>query len=685
MSKQELHESQTKTRLLTIDSLSVGYETDEGVVHALRNISLELEAGEILGIAGESGSGKSTLALSVLRYLGANGRVTGGDMQFNGESLLNLSNAELADLRGNKISHVPQNPQRALNPALTVGEQIRETIERHQDCSPETARQRTLEMLADVEIPDPTAVFSQYPHQLSGGMQQRIVIGIGLSCDPDLLVLDEPTTGLDVTTEAKILSLVEDLISTSDTGVLLITHDIGVISEVADRLAVLYAGSLMESGPIDDVLDGPAHPYTVGLLNAVPRPDTEDPPVPIPGSLPDLVDVPEGCIFADRCEYATDTCHSSHIPLENINSESGHQAACLEWKTVQSATNDEKLNKRGSEESVGNKSLIQAQGLKKHYDEPSVIDSLFGSPATAKAVDGVSLNIRAGETVALVGESGCGKSTLGRTLLELLPRTDGSIDYRGTDIETLREEAGETFHAECRIVFQDPESSLNPKKTVRESVERPLELFTDLDKVARRERVIEILGEVGLGEGFAGRYPRELSGGEKQRVAIARAFVSNPSFVVLDEPVSALDVSIQAGILDLLESLQEQYDTSYLFISHDLSVVRHISDRVLVMYLGQIVERGSNAEVFSPPFHPYTRVLLSSVPSIDPSTNTDPIKLEGDVPSPRDPPTGCSFHPRCPQKIGSECEECEPELTERSSGTHISCHLDDSDLSDRTQ
>jgi peptide/nickel transport system ATP-binding protein len=417
------------------------------------------------------------------------------------------------------------------------------------------------------------------------------------------------------------------------------------------------------------------------------------------------VDVPTGCIFADRCEYATDDCRSGPIPTETVDSDTGHISACLEWETVSSdskgevSTHEDEEDNRDlaaspdsnsgvsvqmeSDSATNNENLLEVKNLKKYYDDTTLFDSLFDGQNAAKAVDNVSFDITAGETVALVGESGCGKSTLGRTLLGLHSRTDGTVHYRGTDIDTLREE-GDMFHAECSIVFQDPESSLNPRKTIRESVERPLELFTNLDKVGRRERVVEMLAEVGLGEEYASRYPHELSGGEKQRVAIARAFVSNPSFIVLDEPVSALDVSIQASLLNLLQSLQNQYDTSYLLISHDLSVVNHISDRILVMYIGQIVERGSKTEVFSPPLHPYTRVLLSSVPTIDPTTETDPITLDGDVPSPRDPPTGCTFHPRCPQKIGDECEECDPSLKKRTGGASIACHHDENDLSDDT-
>lgn len=664
---------QTNRPLLDIDSLSVEYESDRGVVRALRDVSLTIREGEVLGIAGESGSGKSTLALAVLQYLGDNGRIVDGEITFDGKSIRDFSQTELAAVRGKEIAHVPQNPQRSLNPGLTVGEQIQETIRRHQDCSKAEAKRQALEMLDTVDIPDPARTFDQYPHQLSGGMQQRIIIGIALSCDPALLILDEPTTGLDVTTEAQILTLIEDLVGDDDTGVLLITHDIGVINEIADRLAILYAGEVMESGTIDDVLNRPAHPYTLGLLDAVPQIHGESVPKTIPGSLPELLNIPSGCIFADRCEYATDECLTDPIPVDTVDKSSEHISACLRWETVRKDAPDQTPARSTTSETETGETLFEVQNLRKHYDEPTFLDMFLNNSQPAKAVDDVSFDIKSGETVALVGESGCGKSTLGRTLLGLTPRTSGTIKYRGVDISTLKSDDNGAFHSECRIVFQDPESSLNPRKTVGESIERPLELFTTLDRGSRLERVRDILAEVGLGDEYTSRYPHELSGGEKQRVAIARAFVSNPSFVVLDEPVSALDVSIQASILELLSSLQETYETSYLLISHDLSVVNHISDRVLVMYLGKVVEAGTKSEVFNPPYHPYTRVLLSSVPSSDPDRRTDPITITGDVPSPRHPPTGCSFHPRCPQKIDGECESCEPVLETKDGGGKIAC------------
>ena len=670
--------------VLEIDSLSVEYATDKGAIRALRDVSLDLDQGETLGIAGESGSGKSTLALAVLQYLSDNGSVVDGEIRFNGRRLSELSKKELRAIRGSEIAHVPQDPGRSLNPSLTVGEQIAETIRLHQDLDKKAVTEAVHSVLRDVDISDPEYNAKRYPHQLSGGMQQRVLIAMALCCNPELLILDEPTTGLDVTTEAKVLQLIESLKAEYETSVMLITHDLSVIAEVADRAAILYAGELMETAPVEALFAEPAHPYTQGLLAAVPTLWDDIKISAVPGSVPDLIDVPNGCVFADRCPFATDECRTGEIPMESVGEpdETDRQARCIRLE----AASEEPIQSAGSRrtEHTPGKPLLEAIQLKKYYDEPSFLDSLRNPDPPVKAVDGVSFTIHESETLALVGESGCGKSTLGRTIFGLLEPTDGSIRYRGKPMAGLIEREREQFRAECGIVFQNPDSSLNPRKTIYTLIERPLLRFTDLSKPERRERVEAMLTEVGLGPAYAERYPSELSGGEKQRVGIARAFINNPSFVVLDEPVSALDVSVQASILDLLDRLRREYDTSYLLISHDLSVVNYISDRVAVMYLGNIVEIGSREDVFSPPYHPYTRLLLSSVPSPDPTHEVDRTFPDADLPSPRDPPSGCVFHTRCPQKIGDECETCTPELDNTEPTDHgIRCHLDDSEMSDR--
>ena len=675
--------------LLEIESLDVEYATDDGAVHAVRDLSLPVYEGETFGLAGESGSGKSTLALSVLRYLGGNGRVTNGEIRFKGTSLLDCSKKELRSIRGNQIAHVPQSPDRALNPSLTVGEQIAETIELHRDVTKEEAWEQTYETLEEVNLPDPEYNAKRYPHELSGGMQQRILIAMALSCSPDLLILDEPTTGLDVTTEAKILDLVDDLKRKYNASILLITHDLGVIAQVADRAGIMYAGEIIERGSVEQVFNNPANPYTQGLLDAVPELGREDELEAIPGQPPELDQLPDGCIFADRCEFAEEACRTGSIEEEPIPDEPGHRSRCRRWETVIEANSDtetvsESATTDESAVDEAKESILEAEGVKKYFGEESFFDRIFGGEPPVKAVDDVDFTVNESETLGLVGESGCGKSTLAKTVLRLLNLTDGTIQFDGNDIASLEGSDLKEFQSESQIVFQHPDSSLNPRKTIRQSLERPLKLFTDLSEDERTERIHELLEQVELGADYAGRYPHELSGGQKQRVAIARAFAANPSFVVLDEPLSALDVSVQASILNLLSMLRKEYGSSYLFISHDLSVVNYISDRIAVMYLGKIVEVGSKQAVFEPPYHPYTQSLLSSVPAPDPDTDRERIHLEGDVPSPRETPSGCPFHTRCPKKIGDVCETEEPELesvvTSDDESHRIACHLDEDEM-----
>lgn len=675
--------------VLEVDSLSVEYATKRGPLPAIRDLSLSIREGEIFGVAGESGSGKSTLALSILQYLGTNGRITSGAVSLRGKRLDELSKNELQSVRGKEIAHVPQDAKKSLNPSITVGEQISETIEKHQDVPKAEAKQRALSILREVNIPDPEINASKYPHELSGGQQQRILIGMALSCHPDLLILDEPTTGLDVTTEAKILDRIQELQSEFETTIVLITHDLGVIAEVSDRVAIMYAGEIMERGKTVDVFTEPANPYTQGLLNATPKIRTDQRPVEIAGTVPDLTDLPSGCTFADRCEFATDACRTGSIALESVSSD--QVSRCVRWEHVQE--NPLEATEQSTRKRERGEPMLEAKGIKKTFDRPSMIQSLieqsrFGrylaSDPPLEAVSGVDISIHESETVGLVGESGSGKSTLARTLLKLLEPTEGEIRYRDDDITDRTGSSLREFYSDVQIVFQNPHSSLNPRKTIEEIVARPLALYTDLARDARVSRVRELLDQVDISEEYLDRYPHELSGGENQRVAIARAFAPDPSLVILDEPVSALDVSVQAKILNLLDALQSEYSTSYLFISHDLSVINSICDRINVMYLGEIVERGTSEEIFNPPHHPYTRALLSSIPSLDPDHRSDPIQLEGEIPSPRNRPSGCAFHTRCPQKIGDICETEKPELdrVDEKHGTDhcASCHLDVDDM-----
>ncbi|MDZ7849395.1 MAG: ABC transporter ATP-binding protein [Halodesulfurarchaeum sp.] len=664
-------QDQTGEQLLEVDGLDVDFKVKGGTLNALRNVSLELTKGETLGIAGESGSGKSTLALAIVQYLDNNARIPNGTIEFKGRDILGMSNSELKEIRGGQIAHVAQDASTALNPSMRIGEQIKESVELHQDLDDDDAvMQQVYEVLDQVNIPDPEEIVKRYPHELSGGQQQRALIAIGLSCNPEMLILDEPTTGLDVTTQAKLLDLIDDLKSKTDVGIIIITHNLAVIAQIADRVNILYAGEMMEKGPVGQVFKKPANPYTQALLATTPEIDTRKELHAIPGSIPGLDEIGEGCIFADRCDFAEKDCRESDIPISNVSAD--HETRCIHWET---ATADP-IEATVAEERTWNpgETILEAKNLTKYYDEGSIIQRRFRDHKPVKALDGVDISVGEGETVGLVGESGCGKSTLGRTMLNLHKPTTGTVEYRGTNLSDLSDSKKESFHSECQIIFQDPSASLNPRRTVSQAIERPLKLLTDQDEEERAERIEELLGQVNLPIDLKTKYPHELSGGEQQRAAIARAFSANPSLVVLDEPVSSLDVSVQASILQLLMDLQDEYNTSYLLISHDMGVIRAVSDRLAVMYLGEIVEDGSLQDVFSPPFHPYTRSLLTSILSLDPEETSNRIRLEGDVPSARDPPKGCSFHTRCPQFIGEVCETSNPELVTMEATSDLQTH-----------
>lgn len=668
--------------LLKVNSLSVEYSTKEGALKALRDVSIEVGEGETVGIAGESGSGKSTLVYAILQSLDDNGYIANGSVLFTGTNIYDLTEKGMASIRGKQIAHIPQDPSTSLNPSIRVGEQVAETIRFNLGKSRSQAKREALDLLRKVGIADPEYNYERYPHELSGGMKQRILIAIALSCDPKLLILDEPTTGLDVTTQSKILELLKELKADLNTSIILITHNLRVISAIADRVNILYAGEVVERGSIDDVFQTPGNPYTQGMLAAIPKITEENELKPIPGKVPGLIDVPEGCIFADRCEFAEEECKADSIQLEGVNSNSEHLVRCRRWKTVQDSPIHAQ-SKRVDNRSMDTEPLIEAKHLRKHFSDSSYVERLLGNATPVQAVNGVDLTINRSETVGLVGESGCGKSTLGRLLINLLDHTDGEVRFEGKDLTEFSKQDLMDFRSKCQVVFQNPRSSLNPRKKVYDQIERPIIKFLDLDEEERNNRIMTLLDEVSLGESYAERYPHELSGGEQQRVAIARAFAPNPRFILLDEPVSALDVSVQASILNLLNKLGDKYDTSYLLISHDIGVVKYICDRIAIMYLGEIVESGRTEEIFEPPHHPYTRALLSSIPSPEPGSDKRSLHVEGEVPSPRNPPSGCSFHTRCPQYIGSECEKADPALNAVSDrSTHqISCHHDLEQLS----
>jgi len=683
----------TTERLLTVRNLTTEYRTDEGVVRAVDGVDFHIDAGEIVGLVGESGAGKSATARSVLRLIQSPGEIIDGEVNFDGEDVISMSEKELRDFRGSRTGMVFQDPSSTLNPTMRIGKQVAEAVTEYRDIPGSESRAEAVDLLDRVGIPNAADRYEDYPHEFSGGQKQRIVIAIAIACQPDLLVADEPTTALDVTIQAQILELLQELGKELGMSVLFITHDLGVVRELCDRVAIMYAGSIVETGPVEPLFSGPNHPYTKGLLQSIPSINTGATDgesgrlSSIEGSMPDLSDGFEGCKYAPRCPAATEDCLVSHPPLES-KGDADRKVACIrhdQTATLDYRTESEVASLSWTSDApdtrAADESLLRTEGLEKHFDTGGLLDSFLGGSEPVRAVDGIDIAVDAGETVGLVGESGCGKSTAARSMLRLLEPTDGRVVYRGTDLTSLGNDEMRALRRNLQIVFQDPTSSLNPRRTIRRIIERPIELHELADDEEREKRVEELIRAVGLEERYLDRYPHELSGGQQQRIGIARALAVNPEVIVLDEPVSGLDVSVQAQILNLLADLQDELGLGYVLISHDLSVVRHVCDRLAVMYLGEIVEHGSTETVFSEQYHPYTEALLSSVPGQSEAGLEDRIVLEGDVPDPSNVPSGCRFHPRCPRKIGEVCEQKSPESYANGDGA-IACHLMDEEYDD---
>lgn len=649
---------------LELSDLSVAYRVAGRNRAVLRNLSLNIGQGEAYGLVGESGCGKSTVALTVVRYLPRNGSITGGAISLDGQDVMKLDAEALRRARAESVSMVYQDPGKALNPSIRVGRQLTEIFELG-GITGKAAEDRAVAMLNRVRISDPTSVMQRYPHQLSGGMQQRVAIAMALANDPSMLILDEPTTGLDATVEAEVLDLIAQLRQELSASILFISHNLAVVSNMCDRVGVLYAGMLVEEGPTEVVFNDPRHPYTVALLRCLPRGgqrkdqgrlDT------IPGFLPGIGADIKGCAFADRCALADDRCRSELPPLYDLG---GRLSRCFYHEKAQALPRATPSDVAPAPKAAA-VPVLRVAGLNKTY-------SSHGH--ALRAVKDVSLDLRPGETLGLVGESGSGKTTFARLLLGLVPPDDGgTIVLEGKALAPRLENRSDDQIKAMQIVFQNPDSALNRSHSIRHLIGRALKRLAGLSGRALEARLNDLVRSVRLTDRHLAVKPRQLSGGLKQRVAIARAFAGDPRIVVCDEPTSALDVSVQAAILNLLADLQSKEDVSYIFISHDLAVVRYLSDKIAVLYLGRIMELGPSEDVFSGPHHPYTEALLSAVPKLD-QTETARIRLDGEIPSATNPPSGCVFHTRCPRKIGAICEQQEPPLSEAQPGHSIRCHI----------
>jgi peptide/nickel transport system ATP-binding protein len=669
------------TPVLAIRHLAVTYKTRKREIHAVRDVSFEIQQGENLGLVGESGCGKSTVAYAIVNFLGPNGRIAGGDILFKGSQLRGRPEHELRKLRGADIAMVYQEPMSALNPTMRIEDQLAEALIAHRGLSRREARRECAAALQRVHMPDVEGVLGRYPHQLSGGQQQRVLIAMAMLNSPTLLVMDEPTTALDVTVEAAVLDLIAELKEKYRTATLYISHNLGVVARVSDKVAVMYAGEVVEYARTIDIFKNPVHPYTVGLMRCLP--DVDAPRgtrqlAAIPGQVPRPDRVPEGCIFAPRCELRRDECNAGRPQIEELSED--HWVRCFRARdgALEAAAAARRSPAAEAPSGAQPEVVLEACNTKVYYPLPfRGLGGLFGLEKRryVRAVDDVSLSVRRGRTLGIVGESGCGKSTLARAIVGLEPLREGRIEFLGVDVSRPLAKRSRESIRNLQMVFQDPNGVLNPSYCVGDQIAVSLKRFKVVPRDEVYGAVVRLLNAVKLNEDYYWRLPRQLSGGEKQRVGIARAIASNPTMVVCDEPVSALDVSVQAAVLTLLQELQQQRSTAMILISHDLSAVRFLSDDVAVMYLGRVVEKGPCEAIYRPPHHPYTAALLAAVPRADPSAPQRRIRLSGNVPSAVDPPSGCRFHTRCPFRPGEICEREEPPKRELDGGHIIYCHL----------
>ena len=666
--------STARPPVLEIENLAVRFELPTETIRAVSGVSLTVAPSETFALVGESGSGKSVSMLSVMGLLPSPPAVVSGSIRLEGREVLGMPGRRLKRLRGSDVAMVFQEPMSSLNPVHRVGRQIGESLRIHRGVSRAEARRHAIRLLDRVGIPSARTRVDDYPHEFSGGMRQRAMIAMALACEPKLLIADEPTTALDVTVQAQIVDLVRELQAEYRLAVAWITHDLGVVAEIADRVAVMYAGRILETGPASDLYRTTRHPYTSGLLRSIPRLDR---PVTtrlaeIPGAPYRVIKELQACPFDDRCPLSAQGCQDALPELEAVGP-SGHRSACIHHHMMGPASvlwpeGAATTGPPGAEES--DDVVIAIRNLAVHF--PIVRGFRRSRHQAIRAVDGVSLDVVRGRTLGIVGESGCGKTTLGRSLVSLVQPTAGTIEIGGAPINHRSGRHRRTV----QMIFQDPFSAMNPGMRVSEVIAEPLRIHRLADPATARHRVAELLDQVGLPPDSGGRYPHEFSGGQRQRIAIARALAADPEVVVCDEPVSSLDVSVQAQVVNLLADLQARTGMAMVFIAHDLAVVRHVSHEVGVMYLGEIVERAPRDQLYSEPLHPYTKALLQAVPAPEPGRETPGrARLTGDVPSPADPPSGCRFHTRCPVAIDGLCSTVKPALVEVGPRRWVSCHL----------
>ena len=671
----------SKHPFINMKNLSVGFDSRSGkTIQVLRNVSLEISRGESIGLVGESGSGKSTLALAAMGYFKRGLRILQGTAHFDGIDMLAMERDELQKIRGGRLALIPQNSGQSLTPTMRIGQQLTEALRLHSEMASAQFSDRVVELLTQVRLPDPAALVSRYPHELSGGQQQRVAIATALAGEPDALLLDEPTTGLDVTTQAHILELLRDLAHERNMAMLYVSHDLGAISRVCDRVTVMYAGEIVLTGSARQVLLTPCHPYAHGLLTSIPRLNQTSLPVALDGRPPMPGEGIRGCAYAERCPLADDKCRSKSPDLLPVKT--GETVRCFKSDMIaKMPVSSRKPSRKDDLDDRTSDSALSLEHLAISYTKKDWLVSLLfpGTPVPPATVDGISITIERGETLGLVGESGSGKSTILKAIAGLISPKEGQIKLNDDTVLTPRVEDRTTVSLrQIQMIFQNPDDSLNPRHTVAQILAQPLRLYFGLHGEMLREASANLLESVRLGAHYLDRLPSQLSGGEKQRVAIARAFAAEPEIVLCDEVTSALDVSVQAAVLDLLDELKTRQGTTYIFVSHDLAVVKAISDRVAVLYQGRLCETGPANAVYKAPFHPYTEVLLGAV--LEPDPDVAPTLSADDVVEFSPPASGCPFQRRCPRKLGQICDSETPPSREIAPGHFINCHISASHL-----